>query len=118
MSEHVLGGAVSLAGQLGAAGLILQPRMFGVWKDEVMRRRAVLKLMGLATTAGVVPAMGWELTGPGTVTPEAMRDLDHLAGRYQALYHSTAPAVLMTPVVAHLETLRDFARQGARPVSL
>jgi hypothetical protein len=33
------------------------------------------------------------------------------------LYASTAPAVLMTPVVAHLETLRDFIRQGA-PVAL
>src|SRR5262245_30661759 len=65
---EMLGGAASLLDQLGAAGLILQPRMFEVWKDEVMRRRAVLKLMGLATTAGVVPAMGRELTGPGTVT--------------------------------------------------
>ena len=44
--------------------------------------------------------------------PEAVQDLDHLADRYQALYHSTAPAVLMTPVVAHLETLRDLIRQG------
>src|SRR5215472_12008147 len=114
---EMLGGAASLVDQLGAAGLILQPRMFDVWKDELMRRRAVLKLMGLATTAGVVPGMGRELARSGTVTPEEMRDLDHLAGRYQALYHSTAPAVLMTPVVAHLETLRDFLRQGV-PVSL
>src|SRR5215472_5555603 len=109
---EMLGGAASLADQLGAAGLILQPRMFEMWKDEVMRRRAVLKLMGLATTAGVVPAMDRELARSGTVTPEEMRDLDHLVGRYQELYHSTAPAVLMTPVVAHLETLRDFLRQG------
>src|SRR5712692_6650699 len=59
---EMLGGAASLLDQLGAAGLILQPRMFDVWKDEVMRRRAVLKLMGLATTSGVVPAMDRELT--------------------------------------------------------
>src|SRR5215475_6196202 len=75
---EMLGGAASLVDQLGAAGLILQPRMFDVRKDEVMRRRAVLKLMGLAT-AGVVPAMDRELTRSGKVTPEEMRDLDHLA---------------------------------------
>src|ERR1019366_508285 len=47
-----LGGAASLLDQLGAAGAILQPRMFGVWKDELMHRRAMLKLIGLATTTG------------------------------------------------------------------
>jgi tetratricopeptide (TPR) repeat protein len=40
------------------------------------------------------------------------QDLDHLAARYQTLYHSTAPAVLMTPVMAHLQTLRDLLREG------
>jgi tetratricopeptide (TPR) repeat protein len=46
-----------------------------------------------------------------------LQDLDFLAGRYQALYHSTAPAVLMTPVVAHLDTLRGLLRQaGNAPV--
>jgi len=110
---EMLGGAASLLDQLGAAGSILQPRMFDVWKDEVMQRRALLKLMGLATTAGVVPALDRELTRSAKVTPDDVQDLDHLADRYQALYHSTAPAVLMTPVVAHLETLRDFLRQGA-----
>jgi hypothetical protein len=81
-----------------------------------MQRRALLKLMGLATTAGVVPGLDREFTRSGKVTPNDVQDLDHLADRYQALYHSTAPAVLMTPVVAHLETLRDFLRQGATPV--
>src|SRR6266568_1888717 len=110
---EMLGGAASLLDQLGAAGSILQPRMFDVWKDELMQRRALLKLMGLATSAGVVPALDRESTRSGKVTPNDVQDLDHLADRYQALYHSTAPAVLMTPVVAHLETLRDFLRQGA-----
>ncbi|HVB43269.1 MAG TPA: helix-turn-helix transcriptional regulator [Streptosporangiaceae bacterium] len=110
---EMLGGAASLLDQLGAAGSILQPRMFDVWKDELMQRRALLKLMGLATTAGVVPALDRDSTRSGKATPSDVQDLDHLADRYQALYHSTAPAVLMTPVVAHLETLRDFLRQGA-----
>ena len=106
-----LGGAASLLDQLGAAGAILQPRMFGVWKDELMHRRAVLKLISLATTASFASTTGADLRS-GKPTPETAQDLDHLASRYQALYHSTSPAVLMTPVVAHLETLRDLLRQG------
>jgi transcriptional regulator with XRE-family HTH domain/tetratricopeptide (TPR) repeat protein len=110
-----LGGAASLLDQLGAAGAILQPRMFGVWKDELMQRRALLKLVGLASTAGFASLSDTDTTRSGNATPEAMQDLDQLADRYQALYHSTAPAILMTPVVAHLETLRDLLRQGGAP---
>jgi|ERR1022692_3419568 hypothetical protein len=65
---EMLGGAASLLDQLGAAGSILQPRMFDVWKDEVMQRRALLKLMGLATTAGLVPALEREPTRQGKLT--------------------------------------------------
>src|SRR5216683_2082115 len=112
-----LGGAASLLDQLGAAGAILQPRMFDVWKDELMHRRALLKLMGLATATGFASTFEADLSRSGKPTPDTVQDLDHLADRYQALYHSTAPAVLMTPVVAHLETLRDLLRQGgAAPV--
>jgi transcriptional regulator with XRE-family HTH domain len=109
---EMLGGAATLLDQLGAAGAILQPRMFDVWKDELMQRRALLKLMGLATAAGVVPAADRELGPSAKVTPEDADSLDHLTDRYQALYHSTAPALLMTPVVAHLETVGDFLRHG------
>jgi transcriptional regulator with XRE-family HTH domain len=113
----MLGGAASLLGQLGAAGTILQPRLFGVWKDELMQRRALLKLIGLATATGFVTAAS-ETDAPqsGKPTPETTHDLDHLADRYQALYRSTPPAVLMTPVVAHLDIVRDLLRQG-RPAS-
>jgi transcriptional regulator with XRE-family HTH domain len=107
-----LAGAASLVDQLGAAGAILQPRMFGVWKDELMQRRALLKLIGLATASGLTSAADAEFSRPGKPTPEMLQDLDHLSGRYQALYHSTAPAVLMTPVVAHLDTVRGLLRQA------
>jgi transcriptional regulator with XRE-family HTH domain/tetratricopeptide (TPR) repeat protein len=110
-----LGGAASLLDQLGAAGAILQPRMFGVWKDELMQRRAMLKLLSLATTTGFASLAGADSSRSGKPTPDTVQDLDQLAGRYQALYHSTAPAVLMTPVVAHLETMRDLLRQGCAP---
>ncbi|HET9894627.1 MAG TPA: hypothetical protein VFQ44_06800 [Streptosporangiaceae bacterium] len=82
-----------------------------------MQRRALLKLMGLATTAGVLTSRERDDARSAKVTPDDVRDLDRLADRYQALYQSTAPAVLMTLVVAHLETLRDFVRRGA-PVAL
>jgi len=111
----MLGGAASLLDQLGAAGAILQPRMFGVWSDELMQRRAMLKLMGLATTVGFATPDEASVPKVGKSTPESAQDLDTLADQYQALYHSTAPAVLMTPVVAHLQTLRDFLRQGGTP---
>jgi transcriptional regulator with XRE-family HTH domain len=110
-----LGGAASLLDQFGAAGAILQPRMFGVWKDELMHRRALLKLIGLATTTGFAAFADADGSRSGKPSPETVRDLDELADRYQVLYHSTAPAVLMTPVVAHLETLRDPLRPGADP---
>ncbi len=107
-----LGGAASLLDQFGAAGAILQPRMFGVWKDELMERRSLLKLIGLATTASFASTSGADLSRSGEPTPETAQDLDHLADRYQVLYHSTAPAVLLTPVMAHLETVRDLLWQG------
>jgi transcriptional regulator with XRE-family HTH domain len=108
-----LGGAASLLDQLGAAGAVLQPRMFGVWKDELVHRRSVLKLIGLATSAGFATGPGAEALRPGKPVPETIQDLEHLADRYQALYHSTAPTVLLTPVMAHLETLRDLLREGS-----
>jgi transcriptional regulator with XRE-family HTH domain len=107
-----LGGAASLLDQLGAAGAILQPRMFDVWKDELMHRRALLKLMGAAAATGFASTFEADPARSGKPTPDTIHDLDQLADRYQVLYHSTAPAVLMTPVVAHLETLRDLIRQG------
>ena len=108
-----LGDAAALLDQLGPAGSILQPRMFDAWRDEVMRRRVLLKLVGLAPTIGLAgsdPPV--RTTQP---TPEVVLGLDELAGKYQALYHSTAPAVLMTPVVAHLQTVRDVLRNNVAP---
>jgi transcriptional regulator with XRE-family HTH domain len=108
-----LGDAAALLDQLGPAGSILQPRMFDAWRDEVMRRRVLLKLVGLAPTIGLAgsdPPV--RTTQP---TPEVVLGLDELAGKYQALYHATAPAVLMTPVVAHLQTVRDVLRNNVAP---
>jgi transcriptional regulator with XRE-family HTH domain len=112
-----LGGAAAILDQLGTAGGILQPRMFDAWKDDIMRRRALLKLMGImpAVTALPSPAESARRSRSGKPTPENIQDMEYLADRYQALYHSTDPAALMTPVVAHLSTLGDLLRQGPAP---
>jgi transcriptional regulator with XRE-family HTH domain len=107
-----LGGAAAVLDQLGPAGGILQSRMFDTWKDDVMQRRALLKLLGLSPVIAAFPPSADRQPSSGKPTPENVRDLEDLAGRYQALYHSTPPAALMTPVVAHMTTLGDLLRQG------
>jgi transcriptional regulator with XRE-family HTH domain len=112
-----LGGAAAILDQLGTAGGILQPRMFDAWKDDVTQRRIVLKLMGIMPAVTVLTSIAESArrSRSGKPTPENVRDLEQLADRYQALYHSTAPAALMTPVVAHLSTLGDLLRQDPAP---
>ena len=108
-----LGGAASVLDQLGEAGAILQPKMFETWKDELMQRRALLKVIGMSPAMTMsMAAEDSRRTRAGKPTPEIIRDLDHLADRYQQLYHSTAPAALMTPVLAHLDTIGELLRQS------
>src|SRR5882757_2273202 len=82
-----LGGAAAVLDQLGPAGSILQARMFETWKDDVMQRRALLKLIGLSPVIAALPAAADRGARSGKPTPENVRDLDHLADRYQTLYH-------------------------------
>lgn len=103
----------ALLDRLGPAGAVLQPKLFEVWKDEIIRRRALLKLMTLAPAAGL--AADATQRAPHKVTREAVQDLDDLIDRYQSLYHVTTPAVLLTPVIAHLETSREMLRQSTIP---
>jgi transcriptional regulator with XRE-family HTH domain len=112
-----LGGAAAILDQLGSAGGILQPRIFETWKDDLMRRRVALKLMGMmpAALASPLAAESARRVRSGKPTPENVRDLEHLATGYQTLYHCTAPAALMTPVIAHLATISDLLRQDPAP---
>ena len=112
-----LGGAAAVLDQLGKAGGILQPRMFEAWKEDAMQRRTMLRLLGLLpATAALAPTATERNVRGSKPTPDNVRDMEYLADRYQALYHSTAPAALMTPVIAHLSTLGDLLRQGPGPV--
>lgn len=112
-----LGGAAAILDQLGTAGGILQPRMFDAWKDDMIKRRIALKLMGIMPAVTALPSVAEAArrSRSGKPTPETVGDLEYLADRYQTLYHSTAPAALMTPVVAHLSTLGDLLRQDPAP---
>jgi len=112
-----LGGAAAILDQLGSAGGILQPRIFEAWKDDVVRRRIVIKLMGIMPAAAALPSVAESArrSRSGKPTPENIGDMEYLADRYQALYHSTDPAALMMPVVAHLATLGDLLRQDPAP---
>ncbi len=82
-----------------------------------MQRRAMLKLMGIMPAVTVLPSVteSARRSRSGKPTPDNVRDMEYLADRYQTLYHSTAPAALMTPVVAHLSTLGDLLRQDPEP---
>lgn len=104
--------------QLGPAAALLEPRMAGVWKDELMRRRTLVKVLGLAPMA---PAIA-RIPGQGPSAPRATaRDLDDLADRYQTLYHSASPSALIGPVIAHLDAASDAlraSRSGTERVKL
>ena len=52
-----LGGAAAILDQVGTAGGILAPRMFDAWKDDVMQRRAMLKLIEMMPTVTVLPSV-------------------------------------------------------------
>lgn len=77
-----LDGAAAILDQLGAAGGILRPRMFDAWKDDVMQRRALLKLMGIMPAVTVLPSIAESArrSRSGKPTPDNVRDLG-LSGR-------------------------------------
>ena len=112
--------AAAILETLGPGGQLLRPKMIQIWKEDLVNRRTVLKLLGMAPAAAV---FGGEPTEPSTThrASAAARDpaaFDDLATQYHRLYHSAAPAALMSPVMAHLalvdEWLRDRPSAGQR----
>ena len=111
----VLAGTKLLLDRLGSDALVLKPRMLGAWRSEMLGRRSLLKVLTLAPAVGLAP----EFQEP-TVRPSAeiATSLANLANEYQRLYHVTAPGLLITPVIAHLETTRELLREGGMTESL
>ena len=109
-----LGESVTIIDRLGPESDILQPYVFEAWKEQLMKRRVLLKAIALS------PAATFDQLNDGRVTRSSanvstvtlITDLERLATRYCALYHSTAPAALMVPVVAHLRTLDDALKNS------
>lgn len=97
-----------LLDQLGRDALILRPRVLEVWGAETLRRRSLLKLVTLAPALALVEQAGH---GSGSGADSAS-SLSNLADSYQRLYHVTAPALLITPVVAHLDVTRELLRDA------
>jgi transcriptional regulator with XRE-family HTH domain/tetratricopeptide (TPR) repeat protein len=89
----MLDDAASLLDQLGAAGTALAPQMLSAWKDTVTSRRTML---GLLDPAASDPA------GHARAATATIPELEQLAQRYGALHATADPAVLLTPVAAHL----------------
>jgi transcriptional regulator with XRE-family HTH domain len=93
---------------------LLKPKMFELWRNDLLSRRQMLKLMGVApavagldaieTTLSVLPsARAAEFRGQETLT-----QLEELAGRLESLYHSSDPRRLLLPVRALIGTVEEF----------
>ena len=48
-----LGSAAALLDELGSIGSVIQPKMFSVWKEQILRRRVLLKMVGLTPMVGL-----------------------------------------------------------------
>lgn len=100
--------ASGLLDQLGAAGAVLQPELFALWKDEIANRRAMFALLDPLTADA----------GPRSSAPLDLDVLDQLADKYERLHATADPAALLTPVAAHVrivgEALRADQSAGAR----
>jgi transcriptional regulator with XRE-family HTH domain len=92
--------AACLLDQLGAAGAVLQPQLFALWKDEIANRRAMFALLD-------------PTTGPQIGLPAVPLDLnafDQLADTFERLYETADPAALLTPVAAQVRLLGEILR--------
>ena len=97
--------AAGLLDQLGAAGAVLQPQLFALWKDEIANRRAMFALIDPLTTAPAATTAG----------PLDLDAVDQLADRYERLFDTADPAALLAPVAAHVRMLGDALRGPVSP---
>lgn len=106
-------GITSILNQLGDASQLIHPAVLDAWKEEAVQRRTLLKLLGV--TPAVLSVSDTQRNLVTVTTPAAITMLDELASSYQRLYHSTSPADLITPVLAHIKTVGDLLRKLPDP---
>jgi transcriptional regulator with XRE-family HTH domain len=103
---------------LGEPGHLLHPHLINQWEDDLMKRRELLKSMGLAAAASALGSLtppvprGSGLADDLRPSPATIDGLASLAARYQQLYHGTAPQLLMAPITAHLRTVEALLARG------
>jgi transcriptional regulator with XRE-family HTH domain len=102
---------------LGEAGHLIHGELIEQWENDLMKRRELLKSMGLAAIAStlglsVPPVTGARNRGDLRADDVTIAGLGSLATSYQRLYHDTAPQVLMAPIAAHLRTVDGLLRRG------
>jgi tetratricopeptide (TPR) repeat protein len=108
-----LGESANIIDRLGPESAILQPYVFEAWKEQLMRRRVLLRAVALSPAVAFGHLNDSHAGSPANMSIITLiSDLEELATRYCTLYHSTAPAALMIPVVAHLQTVSDALRNS------
>lgn len=88
---------------------LLRPALAEMWKDDLVKRRSMLQMMGAVPIGGidaVAEAMLARWDKKVAATPETVSRLTELADDYQRLYHGAEPMKLITPVRAFLRTAR------------
>lgn len=111
-ADDALSGAVAVLDELGDAGVLIQPHMLAIVKDELMNRRSMLKLLGAAPFAALLPGddrfTGTSVGARTAVSAAVVAQAESLALHYQQLYHSVDPASLIRPVAAHLRAVSEM----------
>lgn len=113
--------AAVLDGAFGPMEL-LQPKMLDLWRDDLLSRRQVLRMMGVAPAAGGLEALETTLRVlPAPHQPqfrgqETVAQLDGLVHELERLYHSTDPRRLLLPVRGLVGTVEDFLPDARKEV--
>ncbi len=101
--------AESFEQRLGSFDPVLRPALAEMWKDDLVKRRSMLQLMGalpMGGVDGVAEAMLARSDAEVAATAETVSRLTELAHDYQRLYQGAEPTRLITPVRAFLRTVR------------
>lgn len=100
--------------ELRAPVQLLQPKMLMLWREELLNRRQMLKLLGAAPAISAVESLDTTLQLlPDVERPpfrgqETLLELDQLIGHLEAVYHRSDPKRLLLPVRALAATAEDF----------
>jgi hypothetical protein len=99
---------------LGRPGQLLYGQLADDWNNDLLKRRDMLKSMGLAPFASALSQLAPPVAVAGRPRDElrpdgeTLDDLRNLAGHYRRLYQEASPQTLMAPIRAHLKSVEDL----------